>query len=137
MRTRTELIVIHCSATKPAMDIGANEIRRWHKDRGWRDIGYHTVIRRDGTVEGGRPLDTVGAHAKGHNDRSVGICLVGGLDDAGKPDCNFTAAQWSALEGEVRDLLDSYPGAQVLGHRDLSDKACPCFDASAWWAGAN
>lgn len=133
MRTRTELIVIHCSATKPSQDIGAEEIRQWHRKRGWRDIGYHIVIRRDGTVEPGRSLEQVGAHAKGHNDRSVGVCMVGGVNEAGKPDCNFTAAQWASLATEIADLIEMYPDADVIGHRDLSSKACPCFDATAWW----
>lgn len=133
-RKTTELIIIHCSATKPDMDIGADWIRAEHKKQGWSDIGYHTVIRRNGKVEGGRTLNEIGAHAKGHNSKSVGICMVGGIDAKGKPDCNFTEAQWDSLASEVSDMLDIFPNAKVIGHRDVSDKACPCFDAAAWWS---
>lgn len=105
MRT-IDSIIIHCAYTPPGMDIGATEIRRWHvEERGWKDIGYHYVVRRDGDVEPGRDLDgdgdvveEVGAHAAGHNAHSIGICLVGGrAEDDQAPDCNFTPAQWSSL----------------------------------------
>jgi N-acetylmuramoyl-L-alanine amidase len=127
------------------MDIGATEIRRWHTDpkpkgQGWNDIGYHFVVRRNGIVEDGRPVRLSGAHAAGHNTDSIGICLVGGVDadDKMKADCNFTSLQWDALFELVNSLTDEYriaPGG-VLGHRDLPGvtKACPCFDARAWWA---
>lgn len=121
-------IIIHCADTPADMDIGAEEIRRWHvEERGFSDIGYHHVIRRDGTVEPGRDERRIGAHAYGRNEDSIGVCMVGG-----KPDCNFTAAQWSALENLVRELLNRYSSAQVIGHRDVSDKTCPNFDAKAW-----
>lgn len=127
MRAITK-IIIHAADTPADMDIGAAEIRDWHvDDNGWRDIGYHYVIRRDGTLETGRDELTPGAHAAGHNTGSVGVCLVGG-----KPDCNYTAAQWACLEALVRDLLGRYPGAEVIGHRDVSAKPCPMFDAKAW-----
>jgi N-acetyl-anhydromuramyl-L-alanine amidase AmpD len=147
IRARTDLIVIHCSATRGRLPVTAAQIRAWHRARGWSDIGYHRVIARDGTVEAGRPLDAVGAHVAGHNARSVGVCLVGGLDDrTGAPVDNFTPAQWDALRRVVAGLLARYPGARILGHRDLSPdrdrdgvvepgewlKACPCFDARAW-----
>jgi N-acetylmuramoyl-L-alanine amidase len=93
IRKKTDLLVVHCAATKASMDIGAKEIRRWHKDRGWDDIGYHYVIRRNGDVEIGRPENAVGAHVAGKNSTSVGICLVGGIDDAGKPKANFTKGE--------------------------------------------
>lgn len=121
-------VIIHCADTPADMDIGAEEIRRWHVDgNGWSDIGYHHVIRRDGSVEPGRDERRIGAHAYGRNEDSIGVCMVGG-----KPDCNFTAAQWSALENLVRELLNRYSSAQVIGHRDVSGKTCPNFDAKAW-----
>jgi hypothetical protein len=81
-RSKTNWIVLHCSATRASqVNIGAKDIRRWHKDKGWADIGYHYVIKRDGTLEKGRALDAVGAHVEGHNSDSVGVCLVGGLND--------------------------------------------------------
>ncbi|NBF03779.1 lysozyme [Pseudomonas sp. Fl5BN2] len=133
-RIKTDLIVIHCAATKPTMDIGLREIRQWHVQQGWLDVGYHFIIRRDGRVEVGRPRDVVGSHVKGHNSESLGICLVGGIDASGKPEDNFTEAQWQALDGLVWEAsMVWYPGARICGHRDLdSGKACPSFDVAAW-----
>lgn len=142
MRAVTQL-VIHCSATKanvdenitlPGEDIGAREIRRWHQRQGYSDIGYHYVIRRDGRVEIGRPLERAGAHVKGHNATSVGICLVGGLDERGRAENNFEPAQWVSLRELLKDLLRRFPGAEILGHRDFPGvkKDCPCFDARKW-----
>lgn len=128
-------IFMHCSATNPKADIDAATIRKWHKDRGWRDIGYHYVIKRDGTLETGRPLTQTGAHAKGHNRNSIGICMVGGVDTKGRADSNFTRAQWKTAEELVEDLTKKYPNAKVRGHREVSSKACPSFDAEAWWYG--
>jgi N-acetylmuramoyl-L-alanine amidase len=135
-------LVVHCSATPPELDVGVREIRRWHTDppprgRGWRDVGYHFVIRRNGAVESGRRPAEVGAHAAGHNADSLGICLVGGVAADGRtPEDNFRPEQKAALEALLRNLLGQYPGAEVLGHRDLPGvaKACPSFDAKAWWA---
>lgn len=116
------------------MNIGADVIRRWHLNRGFRDIGYHYVIRRDGVVETGRPLEQVGAHAKPWNTGSIGICMVGGIDRRGKPESNFTVKQWAALPRQVRKLLNQYPGVSVIGHRDVPGvkKACPSFDVKTW-----
>lgn len=130
-------IVVHCAATPPDMDIGAAEIREWHLDRGWNDIGYHAVIRRDGGVELGRPVEVMGAHAAGYNDDSIAVCLVGGVDEDGEADSNYTRHQWSALERIVGQWMAEYPNAEVCGHRDLPGvtKACPSFDAPQWWYG--
>jgi N-acetylmuramoyl-L-alanine amidase len=119
------------------MDIGAKEIRQWHKERGWADIGYHYVIRRDGTVEKGRAEAKVGAHVAGHNKDSIGICLVGGIDERTlSPEDNYTPEQWEALENLLHKLVQKYPDANVIGHRDFPGvaKACPCFDAEPWAA---
>lgn len=131
-----DYIVVHCSATKPEQDIGADEIRLWHRQRGWLDIGYHKVIRRDGTVEDGRPLHAQGAHARGFNDVSIGICLVGGINARGKPANNYTTEQLTALAALLDSLQMRHPRANVLGHRDLPNvaKACPCFDVKPWYA---
>jgi N-acetyl-anhydromuramyl-L-alanine amidase AmpD len=127
-------LIIHCAATKPDMDIGVEEIREWHKERGWKDIGYHFVIRRTGEIEKGRPVSQVGAHAKGHNLDSIGICLVGGIDEDGDADANFTFEQYVALEQFVDEAEDYYGDLDVLGHRDLPGvaKACPCFDVTSF-----
>ena len=146
-RKSTRYIVLHCSATRAKQDIDAATIRKWHKSQGWADIGYHYVIRRDGRVERGRPVDEIGAHVAGHNANTLGICLVGGLNNVtAKPEDNFTAEQKSALAKLCADLLRRYPRATILGHRDLSPdrdkngvitpneylKSCPCFDARKW-----
>lgn len=141
------LLVVHCSATPANRDIGVAEIRAMHKARGWRDVGYHYVIRRDGTVEKGRADTVMGAHVAGHNKGSLGICLVGGVRPDMTAETNFTAAQYNALARLLTELTDRYPTARVCGHRDLSPdrngdgkvtpgewvKACPTFDAEFWW----
>lgn len=135
-RTKTNWLVIHCSATRAIQsNISAADIRQWHKSKGWKDIGYHYVIKRDGTLETGRPETEIGSHVQGHNSDSVGICLVGGLNDKTfKPENNYTAAQWKTLTSLVARLVKIYPSAKVLGHRDFKgvQKACPCFDARPW-----
>ena len=132
-RKTTTKIIIHCAATKPSMDIGLAEIDRWHRSRGWLKVGYHYIIRRDGTVEKGRSHEVIGAHAKGHNATSVGVCLVGGVDDANKPEDNFTPEQWGALEELVNLLVEEYPMVSVIGHNEVdSNKECPSFDVQDW-----
>ncbi|MCK5612283.1 N-acetylmuramoyl-L-alanine amidase [Candidatus Pacearchaeota archaeon] len=140
-------IIIHCSATGPGYDIGVEEIRLLHtapkqlwiefcgrklRGRGWDDIGYHRIIRRDGTIEDGRMLQVIGAHTLGENHDSVGVCMVGGIDNNFKPDCNFTALQWTTLENEVFWLKRELGGLELFGHRDFANKACPTFDVKAW-----
>ncbi len=126
-------IVVHCAATRPSMDIGVEEIRQWHTEgNGWSDIGYHYVIRRNGLVEDGRDESSAGAHAKGHNASSLGICLVGGMsEDMARSDANFTLAQYISLAQLVHQLKERYDITSVKGHRDLSTKACPSFDVAA------
>lgn len=134
MRTISQIIV-HCSATKPDQDIGADEIRNWHtRDRGFSDIGYHFVIRRDGTLDTGRPIKKAGAHARGHNFNSLGVCLVGGVDDEGRSVANFTMLQYSALYSLLRQWVTEHGDIKIIGHRDLPGvaKDCPCFDVRAF-----
>jgi len=125
-------IILHCSATKPDHDIGADEIRRWHKARGWSDIGYHYVIRRDGSLEPGRDEARVGAHTQGYNQGSIGVCVVGGTSLAGDPLYNFTAGQMVRLKALVRELMARFPEARIHGHNEFADKACPTFDVQVW-----
>lgn len=140
-RKATDLLVVHCAATSPSMDIGSAEIDRWHRQRGFFMCGYHYVIRRNGFVECARSghkcrgENDVGAHAQNHNHNSIGICLVGGVAADGKtPEDNFTPEQMSALGNLLAALKFRYPKATVLGHRDLPGvrKACPSFDVKAW-----
>jgi len=135
-RHRTDFIAIHCSATQNKNAINAAVIRDWHvNERGWSDIGYHYVIKTDGTVENGRDLMSVGAHVQGYNSRSIGICLVGGVDKANNPVNNFTKEQFKSLRDLLSGLLRAFPNAVIQGHRDFPGvkKACPCFDVREWW----
>ena len=134
-RKSTKYLVVHCSATRPSLDVGVKEIRQWHKNQGWADIGYHFVIRRDGKVERGRAENLVGSHVAGRNSNSLGVCMVGGVSQKDiKPENNFTPAQFASLKTLLKMLSEKYPGSVVLGHRDLPKvaKACPSFDARAW-----
>lgn len=113
-------IVLHVSDSPDDLDIGAKEIREWHIDRGWSDIGYHYVIRIDGTVEKGRDLDRPGAHAKGHNIDSIGICWVG-RDKIS----NYAFASLTQL---LLKLLDKHNLScqNILGHYEINPKkTCP------------
>lgn len=126
-RKETNKIIIHCSATPAAMDIGAKEIRRWHKSRGWSDIGYHFVIPRDGWIQEGRDVDLVGAHCKGQNHDSIGICLVGGVNSQGKPENNFTVGQLHTCRVLINTICSWYDIKELAGHNEYSSKACPSF----------
>lgn len=128
MREITE-IIIHCSATLPGQKVTAEDIDKWHKMRGWRKIGYHYVIRENGYLERGRDEWEIGAHCKGHNRHSIGVCYVGGLDKDGKPADTRTKAQKLALLNLLRELKRKYPKAKIYGHRDFAARDCPCFDA--------
>uniref|UniRef100_UPI003B97F95D N-acetylmuramoyl-L-alanine amidase n=1 Tax=Vibrio kanaloae TaxID=170673 RepID=UPI003B97F95D len=121
-------ITVHCSATPPEQDVHVADIRRWHKKRGWRDVGYHFVIRRNGDVELGRPLSQTGAHVKGHNKGNIGVCMVGGCNYEQQPEDNFTLAQRKALFGLVAALQEQFliSDENVKGHKDWGvNKACP------------
>lgn len=133
---RVSFLVVHCSATKPSMDWGRDEIDRSHRQRGFFEIGYHFVIRRDGRVEQGRPLNRQGAHASGYNHISVGVVLVGGVSekDVRIPENNFTPAQFESLKSVLKSLRRQFPHATIVGHGSLPkvNKACPSFDVQAW-----
>lgn len=139
MRTINEIIV-HCAATRPGWWENENvhdkrdEIRRWHvEDRGWRDIGYHFIVDRDGSVAKGRPTRQAGAHVKGRNRNSVGICLIGGHGSSASDDFsdNFTRIQMNALLNIIADLKKIHPGiVKISGHNEYSNKACPGFHVS-------
>ena len=123
-------IIIHCSATKAGQDFDIKDIDRWHKERGWKGVGYHYVIKLDGTIQEGRPLDQIGAHCTGHNKKSIGICYIGGLDKSGKPKDTRTVAQKESLRLLVNQLLERFPGSKVYGHSEFAPKFCPCFCVS-------
>lgn len=123
-------IILHCTATKEGHDYSVEQVRKWHLDRGFNDIGYHFLIRLDGTVEAGRPLETVGAHCKGHNANSIGIAYVGGLDKNGRPKDTRTLPQKEAMRRLVHDLKQYFPRLEVHCHNEYSTKSCPCFSVS-------
>ena len=126
---RITLIIIHCSSVRPQQRSSAKDIDSWHREKGWKGIGYHFVVRRDGTVETGRPLSEVGAHVVGHNRHSIGICYEGGLNDAGEAADTRTPEQVQALRELVEQMHARFPRAVIVGHRDLDPrKECPCFD---------
>lgn len=120
------------------MDIGARDIDRWHRGQGWACIGYHYVIRRDGTVEAGRQADLPGAHVEGHNAYTLAVCMVGGVDGRQRPDANFTPEQYAALRALLVKLRRDWPGVtEVKGHRDFPGvkKDCPSFNVREWLKG--
>lgn len=126
---KIDYIIIHCSATKEGQDFKAKDIDQWHKQRGYNKIGYHYVIDLDGTVETGRHENEVGAHCKGYNSNSIGICYIGGLDRNLSVKDTRTQAQKDAMWELVIKLLSKYPNANVYGHNEFNKgKACPCFD---------
>lgn len=121
-------IIVHCTATPEGKDYTVDEIRKWHLARGFSDIGYHYVVSRYGTVNTGRPLRLIGAHCKGQNANSIGVCYVGGCEADGKtPKDTRTPAQRKALRELVDRLQEQYPGATVHGHYEFANKACPSF----------
>lgn len=134
-RRNTEYIAVHGSFSYPDMNIGAKEIDRWHRERGFFQIGYHSVIRRDGTVEQGRPDHLIGAAVYGYNDVTWHVCLVGGKSRKDNLwENNYTPAQRQTLGSLLKERTKIYPDATVLGHRDFPrvSKGCPGFDVTGW-----
>ena len=126
INTNIKLLVVHCSDTDNAKDLNALDIHKMHLNFGWNGIGYHKVICRSGKIENGRPEYWAGAHVKGKNDISLGVCLIG-RD-------YFTDLQFSSLEKVLREWKFLYPGSKILGHRDTGNtsKTCPNFDVDIW-----
>jgi len=123
-------IIVHCSMSSFG---DAELINKWHLERGWRGIGYHFVIlngcrelgryrlKDDGVIEKGRDIEIVGAHCKGHNKDSIGICLIGNY--------HFSLAQFKALVELIKKLKAEYGDLEVYGHRDFCKyKTCPNFE---------
>lgn len=129
---RIDRIILHCSATPRGRDFGAADITRWHLQRGFNTIGYHYVVRLDGSVERGRPLWQTGAHCKGLNAHSIGICYIGGIEADGTPADTRTPEQNRALERLLHALRAKYPKAVVSGHNQHAAKACPSFSVPQW-----
>ena len=139
-----KLIVIHCSATREDREFTEYDLDICHRRRGFNGTGYHFYIRKNGDIKSTRPLERIGAHTRGFNKESIGICYEGGLDARGNPKDTRTPEQRSALHLLVYQLLQQFRNARVCGHRDLSPdldgdgkvepwewvKQCPCFEVS-------
>ena len=122
-------IILHCSATREGQDISTETIRGWHvNERGWSDIGYHYVVLLDGTVDKARPVERQGAHVRGHNKGSIGICYIGGCDADMNPKDTRTDLQKESLTELISYLMDSYEDATLHWHNEFSSKACPSFN---------
>lgn len=121
-------IIIHCSATPEGRKVTVDEIRQWHLQRGWKDIGYHYIIYLDGTIHKGRPESVVGAHCSGYNKNSIGICYIGGCDINMQPKDTRTVGQKRALSEILKRLKRTYPNATLHGHNEFANKACPSFN---------
>lgn len=134
-------IIVHCAATKNEWMEGRKtsekvaEIRKWHKNQGWNDIGYHFLIDRDGTVAKGRDVSLVGAHVSGHNTGTIGVCLIGGYYSKETDPFlkNYTPAQEKALKEILENLKKEYPAiTKITGHNQYAAKACPGFNVPSW-----
>ena len=136
MKRKIDKIIVHCSATRPSHDIDAKEVDSWHKKRGWSGIGYHFFIKRGGLIEFGRPLEKQGAHTKGHNKSSIGICYAGGVEEEKGEDGKYEAVdnrtdqQKDSILILLIFLKKAFPNAVIHSHRDFAAKACPSFDAT-------
>jgi N-acetyl-anhydromuramyl-L-alanine amidase AmpD len=132
-RTKTDIIVIHCTQTPSDMDVDVEKVIQWHKNRGFDTIGYHYLIKRDGTLQVGRDEDVVGAHAVQVNGTSIGVALVGGgTVDMGWEN-NFESIQFETLKSILLKLKDKYNIEKIIGHYQVDDKKkCPSFDVPKW-----
>ncbi len=131
---KISLVVIHCTGSRPDQHITVEMLDQMHKARGWKGIGYHFYITRDGHLYRGRLEDEIGAHARHYNAHSIGICYEGGLDEKGRPADTRTPAQRQALIALLRSLKIDYPDAEIVGHCELEGvhKACPCFSCQEY-----
>ena len=124
-------IIVHCSATREGENFEVAEIRKWHLARGFSDIGYHFYIDLYGEIHKGRDISKIGAHCKGHNRNSIGICYCGGVEADGKtPKDTRNTEQRRALVAVLRTLKAMYPNAVIHSHSDFANKACPSFNAT-------
>lgn len=133
-KRKIDLIVVHCTGTEEGKDVSVQAIRNYHVNHnGWRDIGYHYVIYRDGSLHEGRDVNISGGHARGYNSHSIGIVYVGGCPkghlDQSKD--TRTPQQKATLLRLLKDMRKMYPNAKIVGHKDLNKTGCPAFDAKS------
>ena len=131
---RIDLIILHCTASRPNQHISMEQLDKMHKAKGWKCCGYHYYITRDGQLHFGRSEEMVGAHARHYNAHSIGICYEGGLDERGRAADTRTPAQKLTLYTLLVSLKQDYPDAEIVGHCELEGvhKACPCFDVRVY-----
>ena len=122
-------IIIHCAATPEGREVSVKTIDSWHRQRGWSGIGYHYVVHLDGSISRGRPVHKTGAHVRGKNTGTIGICYVGGTaaHSVKVPKDTRTPAQKKALYNLTLDLAKMYNVKKVSGHDQYANKACPSF----------
>lgn len=116
-RSKTDEVILHHAEASSATVWDIND---WHLSNGWVGIGYHYYIRKDGSIYRGRPEWAVGAHATGHNDRSIGICCEGAYMTETMP-----AAQLASLKALLRDIMGRYGTLALKRHRDVNATSCP------------
>lgn len=131
---KVDKIIIHCTATPEGRNVQFADVEKWHKSKGYKKIGYHYLILLNGTIVKGRAESEAGAHTIGQNDKSIGVCYVGGLDKNMQPKDTRTPYQATALIKLLKELKGRYPNAVIYGHRDFARKACPSFNAKAEYA---
>ena len=126
VKDNIKFLVIHCSDTNDEKNINASDIHKMHLGFGWDGIGYHKVIQRSGKIENGRPEYWVGAHVKGFNNFSLGVCMIGRN--------NFLKEQFVSLEKVIKKWKFDYPNSKIIGHCDFknTEKTCPNFDVTKW-----
>ena len=127
MRKLTK-IILHCADTKTNQDFSVQDVRNWHIQRGWSDIGYHFYIKLSGSLYEGRELSRIGAHCKGYNSKSVGICFEGGKNELGEMWDKPTDNQIKTVVNLIKSLREDYGEMGVHGHYEFSGKSCPNFD---------
>ncbi len=145
MAQRIQRLVIHCTATPPGREVSAKDIRDWHtlpepRGRGWKQVGYTDLIHLDGSVERLVPNNEdayvdgweITNGAKGYNSTSRHIVYAGGVDKNGTPMDTRTPKQKEALKRYVIDFHRRFPFAEIVGHNQLANKACPSFDVPSW-----
>jgi N-acetyl-anhydromuramyl-L-alanine amidase AmpD len=135
-RKETNYIIIHSTNTKPNVDLSARDIDEKHRKKGLLKIGYHCVVKRDGTIDLGRPFNEIGAHLQSHDHESIGICIVGGLNTRGVVAPDYTKEQFKSLFFLLNTLKYVYTKAKIVGHRDVDSGECPSFNVSEWFTGA-
>jgi N-acetyl-anhydromuramyl-L-alanine amidase AmpD len=128
--TDVKFLVVHCADSKSHMNVTVETLRQWHvKENGWSDIGYHYLIKFDGSIHECRSEKYQGAHCRTVNDKSIAICLEGGFGGVN----NFTERQLFSLRHFLSEKKCTHKNASIVGHSHFDDKECPSFDVVAWW----